>query len=1078
MKKLNFFLISALLIISFSASSQNFKVKTKKPAGQNSVNLNAVQMNGKAGLKSSSNMSFHISPALMIPDVKNKGIKFDKIIFNKNKPIYIEDSKAEQKSASIEFAEETFLNFIESVKTELHITNPDMSFDIKKTTADELGMLHINSVQKYRGIPIYGSESALHVSSGKKRFTGAIHRVNQYLNVQPALSSNEVISLVNSDLKNLTTVKLLSLTQRKILEYEGPECNLVVFESAEDTYNLVYEIIIRPNFLEQWKYYVDAHNGKIIRKYNNTFTDGPFTAKSTDLNGVLQTIDTYLENGKYFLINVAEDMFNAEKKEGMIVTLDANNTSTSNLNFSEIVSSDNTWNHPSGVSAHYNATVAYRYFKNTFNRKSINGEGGTILSLVNVAAEDGSSMENAFWNGKAAFYGNGGKDFKPLAGALDVAAHELGHGVVSNSANLEYFSQSGAINETYADIFGSMVDRADWDIGEDVTKDGLPLRNMQDPANGKKDVFDGWQPKHMSEIVTGAILDNFNNRDNEGVHINSGIGNYAFYLFATAVSKEKAEQAFYRALTVYLTKTSKFIDLRIAVVQAAKDLYGNDSNESAKAGEIFDAVGIYEEQQIDYNQDYPENPGQEYLICYNTNINDYNTLYRSSSAGTNFVALSTTEMKGKVSIMDNGSTALYVSGEDQLIGIDLNTGEEFVLSDEAFWENAAVSRDGLRVAGISTEIDTAIYVYDFNSGQWAKYMLYNPTTSHDNTNAGGVLFADAIEFDHTGEYLMYDAYNALNSTTADDIYYWDIGFIKVWDYQANDFGNGTISKLYETLPEGISIGNPVFAKNSPYIIAFDYYDEVNEQYGIFGANLNTGDVGLIYENLTIGYPSYSKKDDAIAFSGLDDQDYEVVGIVKLAANKIVAAGNASLLVEDAKWPVFYASGQRPLGLKPVCNFTADIKTGNSPLEIKFMDLSINNPTSWEWSFEGGNPLASNQQNPIVSFKSQGIYKVSLTAKNSFGSDTMTKTGYIQVSPATATDQLSMNFISFYPNPVDDVVHISSTENFSVSVFNLNGKKLIAENNKLDLDVSELIPGIYILEIHSGKDIMRKKLIKL
>lgn len=442
------------------------------------------------------------------------------------------------------------------------------------------------------------------------------------------------------------------------------------------------------------------------------------------------------------------------------------------------------------------------------------------------------------------------------------------------------------------------------------------------------------------------------------------------------------------------------------------------------------------------------------------------------------MALSYTEMKGKVSVMDDGSNAIYVSGDGQLIGIDLNTGEEFILSDEAFWENASVSRDGLRVAGISTEIDTAIYVYDFNSGQWAKYMLYNPTTSHDNSNAGGVLFADAIEFDHTGEYLMYDAYNALNSTTADDIYYWDIGFIKVWDYQANDFGNGTISKLYETLPKGISIGNPVFAKNSPYIIAFDYYDEVNEQYGIFGANLNTGDVGLIYENLTIGYPSFSKKDDAIAFSGLDEQDYEVVGIVKLAANKIVAAGNASLLVEDAKWPVFYASGQRPLGLKPVCNFTAYIKTGNSPLEIKFMDLSINNPTSWEWSFEGGNPSVSNQQNPIVTFKIQGIYKVSLTAKNSFGSDTMTKTGYIQVSPATATDQLSMNFISFYPNPVDDIVHISSAENFSVSVFNLNGKKLIAENNKLDLDVSELIPGIYILEIHSGKDIIRKKLIKL
>lgn len=88
MKKLYFILISALLSISFTASSQNFKVKAKKPASQNSVNLNAVQINGNAGLKSASNMTFHISPALMVPDVKNKGFKFDRIVFDKNKPIF------------------------------------------------------------------------------------------------------------------------------------------------------------------------------------------------------------------------------------------------------------------------------------------------------------------------------------------------------------------------------------------------------------------------------------------------------------------------------------------------------------------------------------------------------------------------------------------------------------------------------------------------------------------------------------------------------------------------------------------------------------------------------------------------------------------------------------------------------------------------------------------------------------------------------------------------------------------------------------------------------------------------------
>ena len=114
-------------------------------------------------------------------------------------------------------------------------------------------------------------------------------------------------------------------------------------------------------------------------------------------------------------------------------------------------------------------------------------------------------MENAFWNGKAVFYGNGGSAFESLAGGLDVSAHELGHGVISNTANLEYIGQSGAINETYADIFGSMVDREDWYIGEDITKTSFSpsgrLRDMSNPHNLGSSLNDAyWQPAHVSEM--------------------------------------------------------------------------------------------------------------------------------------------------------------------------------------------------------------------------------------------------------------------------------------------------------------------------------------------------------------------------------------------------------------------------------------------------------------------------------------------------------------------------------------------------------------------------------------------------
>ena len=168
---------------------------------------------------------------------------------------------------------------------------------------------------------------------------------------------------------------------------------------------------------------------------------------------------------------------------------------------------------------------------------------------------------------------------------------------------------------------------------------------------------------------------------------------------------------------------------------------------------------------MDDTPEYDPNPGQEYLLSYDTDDADPATLYRSSVTGTNFEGLSNTDMKGKVSVTDDGSAAVFVSTDSKIKVINpdpADAGEEF-LSDEAFFDNVAVSKDGKRLAAISIEADTSIYVYDFDGAEWYKFRLYNPTTSESNTNAGGVLFADAIEFDISGEYLIYDAYNELNS---------------------------------------------------------------------------------------------------------------------------------------------------------------------------------------------------------------------------------------------------------------------------------------------------------------------------
>ncbi|MFC0877829.1 M4 family metallopeptidase [Saccharicrinis sp. FJH2] len=1066
------FLFFPSVLIS-AQQTHSFKTVNRNTSGTTATNLKYTTINGGTQTKStplSSTSAFPVSKNMKQPGLSQNS-KIKNLVKSKGLPVYFEVDKKELQTKSARTLKQQFYDFHTSVSSTTRLHDPEKDLEITSVITDELGITHIKAQQLYKGIEVEGGESFLHIKSDKDLFTGKIYLVDPDIQTTSTLTEEQAVQKVKSDISTKTICRAISEPQRKFLGYDPVQPKLVIYDNK-----LVYKVEYRPNIIEEWIYYIDAGNGSVVKAYNNTKSDGPATATATDLNNVQRTVNTYLENGTYYLMDIAEPMFNTETGEGQIVTLNAQNTSTQNLDYTQVTSSNNTWNNPTAISAHYNATTAYRHYKDAYGRNSINGQGGNIISLINVTNDDGTSMENAFWNGKAAFYGNGGINFKPLAGALDVTAHELGHGIVSSTANLEYQGQSGAINESYADIFGAMVDREDWLIGEDITKTTFSpsgaLRNMANPHNmgtGLNDPY--WQPDHLKEMYLG-------DQDNGGVHINSGIGNYAYYLFATAVTKDKAEQVYYRALTTYLTSKSQYIDLRIAVIQSAKDLYGDASNEVTKAGEAFDAVGIYEEEVIDYEQDYNTNQGDEYLLTYNTDTQFPYFLYRTTTAGEDFIGLTTTDMKGKPSVTDNGVDAVFVDKFDYIkyLSIDPNSPAENYLSQEAFWDNVAVSKDGNRVAAISTEIDTAIYIYDFNAARWAKYHLYNPTTSHSGEDAGGVLYADAIEFDFTGEYLMYDSYNQLNSSTGDDISYWDIGFIKVWDNETNNFGDGTITKLYGDLPENVSVGNPVFSKNSPYIIAFDYFDNVNEDYAVLGANLLTGDLDMIVSNATLGYPSFSTNDDKIAYSALTTDDIEVVAEINLASNKISASGNAGILVSDAKWPVYYTVGTRSLQLAPVANFTADFISGAAPLQVQFIDQSINNPETWQWSFQGGTPSTSAVQNPVINYNNPGIYQVSLTCINDAGQNTMTKSGYINVV-ATGLEQVAQEIISFYPNPAKDKLFINTDKSYQMKIFDTSGKLVLEASNRKDIDINTLNSGIYILKINIEETVLTEKLVK-
>ncbi len=465
-------------------------------------------------------------------------------------PIFIEGRiKNIQKSARSgrTSAEAMAFNYLASVKGILKLENPDESFEVKSVETDALGQNHIRLQQTYQGLSIYGGDLILHTEGNDVTTMNGRYFPTPYIqDITANVSQLEAENLALKDLATSTIVQPLTAGEKKILDYEKPQTELLIYHVKGNTEGerLAYRIEIHPNFLEHWVCFVDAKTGTVLRKYNNMCSvDGPNKATALDLNGVSRSLDTYLFKNTYFLldaIRVGPDgkaMFKLpsstmpDNPVGALLTLDAQNSSVSsqNLNLAHITSSNNAWSNKTAVSAHYNAAMAFEYYKTVHKRNSIDGKGGTIISIINITDDKGAQLDNAFWSDKIMVYGNGKTSFKPLAGGLDVAAHEMTHGVVQNSANLEYDSQSGAMNESMADIFGAMVDRKNWTMGEDVVKTNIfpsgALRDLSNPNQGGKNTR-GYQPKNMNEYYTGED-------DNSGVHINSGIPNWAFFKFAT-----------------------------------------------------------------------------------------------------------------------------------------------------------------------------------------------------------------------------------------------------------------------------------------------------------------------------------------------------------------------------------------------------------------------------------------------------------------------------------------------------------------------------------------------------------------
>ena len=492
-------------------------------------------------------------------------------------------------------AKEIVFDFLEEKQGLYKFGNdPFTSFKVLQESKDELGFTNLKLQQIYKGVPVFGSVITAHVDK-EGVLTAVSGEVVAELDKKQSLKGGakvkhaEAVSIATKDLE-------AKLGEAPELEHAA-EANYVVYAKdgqARFAYELEFEFLYpTPG---NYQYFVDAKTGEVLDSYNQMHGAKP--GDSTGVTGT-DTVGTgkgVLGDTKSFntLTNSSGSYLVDQKRGNGIFTYDGK--TRTRIPGTLWLDLDNVYNasyDAAAVDAHAYAAQTYDYFKEVFNRNSYDNNGAQLVSTVHY----GRNYNNAGWTGSQMIYGDGdGTNFVPLSGALDVIGHELTHAVTDTTADLVYQNESGAINESISDVFGTLVEyhfnnNPDWLMGEDIYTpniSGDALRSMADPTlNG--------DPDHYSVRYTGTS-------DNGGVHWNSGIGNKAAYLLANGgshygvsvagIGNDKTGDIFYRTLTQYLTPNSNYSHYRASTVQAATDLYGASSSEVASVKAAFSAVGV------------------------------------------------------------------------------------------------------------------------------------------------------------------------------------------------------------------------------------------------------------------------------------------------------------------------------------------------------------------------------------------------------------------------------------------------------------------------------------------------------
>ncbi len=467
---------------------------------------------------------------------------------------------------------------------------------------DKTGMRHYRYQQTHNGIPVEWAVCLIHEKNA--RVTHANNSLIPELNLSTTPVINEADALqtaleyTNAVLyawEDETHERTLGQAVRNPNATFHPSGQLVIIDpqltQQAANCHLAYKFdIYAVQPLSRQTVYIDAHSGEVLKTIEkiHSCTDVPAIGP-TNYSGIVDFTACYAD-GEYTLKNTIG---------GSMQVFDAGG----DISLSEIPCQDPDGHFDMDAAAtevHWATEKTYEYFLDTHGRNSIDNNGAPLFSWVHY----GSQTNNAYWTGTWMLYGDGdGIKFSPLT-SPDIVAHEIIHGLTDHTANLIYEGESGAINESFSDIFGEAIERYsrgsnDWIVGADFTlapKSGL--RNMANPNDPTMTI-------RQPDTYLGDYYQRTGFADYGGVHTNSGVQNHWFYFLSeggmgtndndhtydiAGIGMEKAIAIAYHSLTTDLLPNASFEDVRISTVQAAEYLYGADEAQQVDAA--WCAVGV------------------------------------------------------------------------------------------------------------------------------------------------------------------------------------------------------------------------------------------------------------------------------------------------------------------------------------------------------------------------------------------------------------------------------------------------------------------------------------------------------